>query len=175
MTLLAEIAEHLRSDSVRFAAIGAAALSVHGVARATADIDLMTVDRRVLVDAFWRGLAAEADVRVGDYDDPLAGVVRLRSKRDVRPVDVVVGKYRFIAKVIECAERGTVGGVEVPVATLVDLVLLKLFAGGPQDAWDIEQATAIGGARLVDEVDRRVGDLPEEARQLWSRIRSRRS
>src|SRR6059036_2303956 len=61
--------------------------------------------------------------------------------------------------------------VSVPVATAADLVLLKLYAGGPQDAWDVEQLLAgPGRAALVAEVDAALGTPPEDSRRLWARI-----
>ncbi len=52
-----------------------------------------------------------------------------------------------------------------------DLILLKLYAGGGQDAWDIEQllATDERGA-LVAAVDAEVGSLPADAQQRWRRV-----
>jgi hypothetical protein len=59
------------------------------------------------------------------------------------------------------------------VARPPDLILLKLYAGGPQDAWDIEQLiTGPGASSLIDEVEHRLEALPEPCRQLWARIRA---
>jgi hypothetical protein len=50
-------------------------------------------------------------------------------------------------------------------------VLLKLYAGGPQDAWDVQQLLAVEDrAALVSEVESRLGDLPAHAATLWRRI-----
>ena len=51
------------------------------------------------------------------------------------PIDVVVGKFGWQRRVLERAEP--MG--ELPVVRAADLILLKLYAGGPQDAWDIQQ------------------------------------
>lgn len=54
-----------------------------------------------------------------------------------------------------------------------DLVLLKLYAGGPQDAWDIVQLRAGDDAGTVArEVEQRRPSLPLECRALWARIRA---
>jgi len=53
------------------------------------------------------------------------------------PVDVVVSKYDYAHDIVERAERHMVGGVNVHVVQLPDLVLLKRDAGGTQDKWDI--------------------------------------
>ncbi len=69
------------------------------------------------------------------------------------------------------ASPSEIEGISVPVATAADVVLLKLYAGGPQDAWDVEQL--LGGsdrAALVADVDAALPALPEESRRLWARI-----
>src|SRR5688572_839643 len=95
-TLLSDVAQHLERHEVLAALIGAEALAFHGIVRATVDIDLLTVSKAVLSTDFWKPLEQQAtvDVRRGDFQDPLAGVVRLRS-RDDESLDVVVAKYKF--------------------------------------------------------------------------------
>ena len=48
---------------------------------------------------------------------------------------------------------------------------VKLFAGGPQDAWDIQQLL-LGPERdsLIAEVERELTDLPGYSYHLWRRI-----
>jgi hypothetical protein len=52
---LLDLLEH---HGVPFCVIGGVALAVHGHARYTADVDLLTMDRRVLDPAFWAGAGA---------------------------------------------------------------------------------------------------------------------
>jgi hypothetical protein len=47
--------------------IGGSALAVHGYARFTADVDLLTMDGRVLDEKFWDG-ADLPEIRKGDWD-----------------------------------------------------------------------------------------------------------
>jgi hypothetical protein len=52
-----------------------------------------------------------------------------------------------------------------------DLILLKLYAGGSQDAWDIEQLLAAGDREtLVVAVNAELDSLPGDARARWRRI-----
>ncbi|MBV8519050.1 MAG: hypothetical protein JO197_16770 [Acidobacteria bacterium] len=51
-------------------------------------------------------------------------------------------------------------------------MLLKLFAGGPQDAWDIEQVLAGGATDVVNDVEVHIDELPSAARELWARLRA---
>ena len=52
-----------------------------------------------------------------------------------------------------------------------DLVLLKLYASGPQDAWDIQQLLSSPGREaLTAEVETRLMELPAQATAFWRRI-----
>lgn len=174
MKLLAAVCAALDAAGISYALIGAGALTVHGVGRSTLDLDLLTTDPAVLVAGFWErrpGGLASADVRRGDAADPLAGVVRFEAGNEA-PVDLVVGRSEWQKRILGRARRLSLGEVTLPVAGAADLILLKLFAGGSQDAWDIVQILAAGGrADLAAEVESRLGDLPAEAAALWSRIR----
>ena len=80
MSLVQDVVAVLRREKIDHALIGAVAMAVHGVSRATADVDFLTVDGRVLEAALWDSLSNEGvTLRVlkGDFDDPLAGSVRL--------------------------------------------------------------------------------------------------
>lgn len=171
--LLDRVAESLRDADVAFALIGAAALALHGVSRSTVDIDLFVTDRRVLEADFWASLSDNVDVKVhtGDDSNPLAGVVRCRANGQ-RDIDVVVGKSRWQQALIARAERAP--GLALAVVRAADLILLKLYAGGSQDRWDIDQLLA-GPDRdaLVRNVDQHLSPLPTEARELWARLLGR--
>ena len=163
----------LRARDIPFCVIGAAAMAVHGVARSTQDVDLLVVSPETLDPATWEPLRRDGISVIphpGDVTDPLRGVVRVRTTSPP-PVDVIVGKARWQAAVLERARMASIEGVDVPVARTADLVLLKLYAGGPQDAWDVTQLLE-GPDRsgLVAEVERGLADLPDDSRALWRRI-----
>jgi hypothetical protein len=177
LSLLARVATLLRERGVSMAVIGAAAMAAHGVSRSTRDLDLLTVDTQCLTTAFWDAVRAEAtsvDVRAGDATDPLAGVVRLRRPGEA-PLDVVIGRGAWQGEIVRQATDAVVEGVTVPVAGAAGLILLKLYAGGPQDSWDI--ATLLASperAALVAEVERGLAALPEDARRRWPALRDAR-
>ncbi len=173
MTLLARVSAVLETHGAPYAMIGAAALAAHGVTRATADLDLLTADARCLDAGWWASLAtggSTVDVRRGDAGDPLAGVVRVSTAAgDEAPVDVMAGRARWQEGVVACALRTTVEGANVPIVRAEDLVLLKLYAGGPQDAWDVDQLLdAVPAIEPV--VEARLGELPTACAALWRRI-----
>ena len=135
MTALADVCGVLDANGLSYALIGAAALAARGIARSTYDIDLLTTDSRTLDGPLWSAFGGAAEIRRGDADDPLAGVVRVAIPGE-RPIDVVVGKHAWQARAIERAER-IPGGP--PIVLARDLILLKLYAGGTQDMWDIRE------------------------------------
>ena len=173
MKLLFEVAGHLQDAGIGYALIGAAAMAARGVSRATLDLDVLVTDARVLRAPDWAGLPAgtKVDVRPGDADDPLAGVVRF-DRAGERPVDLVVGRFEWQRRAVERADPLALEGRLLRVARSVDIVLSKLFAGGPQDAWDVAQLLALPSERgLAAQVERDLPQLPAEAAALWARIR----
>jgi predicted nucleotidyltransferase len=175
VSLLRDVIARLEAERIPFALIGAAAMAVHGVSRATADVDLLTVNARALQGELWSAFEARGvGLRVlrGDIDDPLAGSVRL-SLAEGRMVDVVVGRHAWQREIIEAAPEASIGEVSLKVVRPAGLVLLKLYAGGPKDAWDVralleshEEAPAI-----KVEVDQLIARLPSESQALWMRLR----
>jgi len=177
LSLLIDVTGLLRRADIPHAVIGAAALAVHGVARATADLDLFALDPACLEQSLWSQLRSESaavEIRHGDTLDPLAGVVRFESSDGDR-VDLVVGRHAWQRELLDRALRTELRGAPVPVVRAADLVLLKLFAGGSQDAWDIDQLLDLDeGAAIVERVEAALPDLPDECAALWRRILEQR-
>lgn len=173
MSLLADVLRILRGEDVHHALIGAAALAVHGVSRSTADIDLLTVDGRVLRPDMWAEVRASGravQVIAGDADDPLAGMVRLSEGNEA--VDVVVGRGAWQRAIVESAVPRSIGDVDVPVASAAGVALLKLHAGGPKDAWDVQSLldAANDPQALRAEIEAGLSRLGSDSRRLWQRI-----
>jgi hypothetical protein len=164
--LITAVAERLRAAEVPFAVIGAAAMSARGFPRQTLDFDFLVTDRRVLEPGFWHGLPQNADSRIGDTDDPLAGLVRFAAPA----VDVVIGRYRWQAEALSRAQELRVEGRLLPVVTLGDLILLKLHAGGYRDAADVRMMLDGADLGAKEHIDRELPTLPRDARRLWGEI-----
>jgi hypothetical protein len=175
MRILDRVCAALEGMAAGYALIGARALGIRGYPRMTVDYDLLTTDRRVLERGVWADLARAGlliDVRPGDFDDPLGGVVRVRS-HDGGEVDVVVGKREWQRGVIGRAERLDLGGVVVPVALSGDLVLLKLDAGGVLDLQDVVALLALGDREAtIRHVEEHLHELGEDSRRAWKRVRA---
>ena len=104
----------------------------------------------------------------GDADDPLAGVVRIVVPGE-RPIDVVVGRQPWQERAIE---RATPLDEHVAVVQPRDLVLLKLYAGGTQDLWDVRQLLALPGAEeLVRAVEDDLRQLAPAMTHTWRAVR----
>jgi hypothetical protein len=168
MMLLLRIVAYLDGRGVVSALIGGGALAAHGIARATLDFDLLVVDRAVLVSPFWDDFPATVELRPGDADDPLAGVVRVSDGGEA--VDVIVGKHAWEAQMLARRVTVTVELQPLPTVDRADLVLLKLFAGGPQDLLDVRLLLAADTGNLRNEVEQRVLDVPVETRRLWKSV-----
>jgi hypothetical protein len=171
VSLLADVSATLAGVGVPHAVIGAAALAAHGVTRATADVDILVTDARCLATPLWAALSVTAitvDIRRGDAADPLAGVVRLTAAGE-SPVDVIVGRTPWQEAIVRRAVLTRVADASVSIVGPADLVLLKLYAGGSQDAWDIDQLLdTVPGIQA--EVEASLAELPAECAGLWQRI-----
>jgi hypothetical protein len=171
MTLLDRVGALLDERAIPHALIGAAALAAAGVSRSTYDLDLLTGDSRVLLPETWqrlRELGVSVDIRRGDDEDPLGGVVRLEQTGE-RPVDVILGKYGWQNRIVERAQRSP-GGPRV--VRPPDLILLKLYAGGTQDLWDVRELMRLSGASAwAAAVEAELSMLPKAMRHRWSGLR----
>jgi hypothetical protein len=149
-------------------------MAVHGVTRSTRDLDLLVIAAECLTADFWatvRDQGVSVSLRRGGADDPLAGVARFTVSGE-NPVDLIVGKSAWQAGVLARARHATIQGARVPVASRADLVLLKLYAAGSQDAWDVEQLLAgPERAEVIAQVETTFHELPPESRSMWARIR----
>lgn len=159
----------LEQRGVRFCVIGGLALAAHGYARYTADVDLLTMDRRVLDASFWGDATGGVEIRTADADDPLGGVVRWPS---TPPHDLLLGRGYAMQLAVDTALRDDV--LDAPVATALALVLLKLEAGGPHDRNDIvalaEAQRALGTYDWRGAVAAHLPRLSAAARATWDRV-----
>src|SRR5258708_26886941 len=131
----------------------------------------MRPDKRVLHASFWVSLeGADVDIRKGDFDDKVKGVVRIHLADGVG-TDVVVGKWKWEQAVIDRAERMDVGKMNVPVPRVSDLILLKLAAGGGLDLQDIGNLLEIHGqVPLVAEVEEHIDEVRPDVRDTWAKL-----
>jgi hypothetical protein len=170
MNAAARVLDYLEAHGVTAALIGGIALSAHGIARATLDADILVADPVVLDQAFWaEGPGPTSpEIRRGDPDDPLLGLVRFDFADT--PVDVIVGRGAWIGQILARRLSITVTGRPLPVVDRADLVLLKLFARGPQDLLDVRLLLAAASATLRRQVEERLPQVPASVREAWQEL-----
>ncbi len=168
---ISDIVQVLETSGVSYALIGGRAVIARGHLRATVDYDFLTTDKIVLSAAFWASLEdSEIEIRKGDFDDQFKGVVHIRLP-DGRDTDVIVGKWKWEQAAINRAERMDVGGMNVPVPRVSDLILLKLAAGGGLDLQDIGNLMEVYGRdSLVAEVEARIDEVRPDVRETWTKL-----
>lgn len=175
MNLLALVTEALSSQEIPHALVGGMALAAHGLARATLDADLLVLAPVAVDEHAWerlRSAGATIDIRRGDPDDPFHAVVRISAPTS-SPVDVLVGRFAWQRAVIARASPVSLPTVQIPVVGVADLVLLKIFAGGPQDLVDAQRLLATPDrSKIVADVNARIDALPETCRQEWERLKA---
>lgn len=164
------IISHLTRQNVGHCLIGGLALAAWGVARYTADADLLTLDPRVLDPSLWSDWGTSGPrITRGDSEDPLGGVVRFAGPPRQ---DLILGRGAAARIALETAERSE--AFPCPVASPCGLILLKLEAGSPQDAADIlallGNAQYLGRPDLKTEVLSQVHLLTGEARAFWTKV-----
>lgn len=167
------VKDALEAAGARYAVIGGRAVAARGYPRVTFDTDFFTGDRKVFERSMWDTVAAAGatlDIRRGDYDDPLGGVVHITFP-DGTDVDVVVAKWKWEAEVIDRAESMMVAGMVAPVPRTSDLILLKLAAGGYRDLSDVHGLLSTAPRHdLIAQVEQHLARLQPDAQAEWRRI-----
>lgn len=160
-----------------FALIGGHALLAYGIARQTEDVDLLVGTPGVLDPARWGPESPRPVLRPRtDPTDPLDGVALLEPEDEEGnelPVEAIVLERIWARAVLARATaRATVAGVEVPVVDLADLVLLKVYAGGPLDRADVAAIAARPDwPPIRATLEERLVSGPRVARRNWAHWR----
>ncbi len=161
--LLLDAVEILQRENVDYAVIGAFALSVHGVVRASTDADalLSTTPKQLsrLRTRFDRAGFGTV-LRRGDADDPIPTMLVLSDAHGNR-VDLLGGLRGMDPEVFSRTVEVPFIGESLRIVGREDFIAMKCFAGGPQDILDAQ--SAYRGARgpidldLLRSVTRRFG------------------
>ncbi len=149
--LLVDAVRILQRENVAYAVIGAFALSVHGVVRASTDADalLFTTQKRLksLRTQFNRaGFGTE--LRRGDADDPVQSMLMLSDKFGNR-VDLLGGLRGMDPELFSRTLEVAFLGESLRIVGREDFIAMKCFAGAPQDILDAQSAYR-GAAGPVD-------------------------
>lgn len=182
LAALRDLGRWFDDEQIPAAIIGGIGASLRGRPRLTRDIDAVVFvpdDAAMLESARRFGF-------VERIDDVLAFARRsrmllLRHAASGTDIDVSFGAIPFEQEVIQRAERLTIGGATVPIATAEDLVIMKSLARRPRDIADVESILeanpGIDLARIRSWVTQ-IADLlemPEIRDDLETMIRKRRT
>ncbi len=146
--LMADVAELLATQGVRYAVIGAMAAAVHGVVRASLDADAIValqVREAQAPASVPLEEGYEAVLRAGDVDDPIPALLEVRDRHGNR-VDLAGRPARHGSR--SCMNRTrqvTLAEAILEIVGREDFIAMKAFAGGPVDLAD---------ARAVIDLDR---------------------
>ena len=144
----------LQEERVDYVVVGGLAINLHGVERATMDVDLvLAMDegnlRRFLAAATRLKLNPSLPVRLEALCDARQLDTWVREKHliafslhaaspNVPTVDIIVRPAVPFEQMIRNRVEKDVGGVHLSLACIDDLILLKTGTGRKQDASDIE-------------------------------------
>ena len=176
--LLSETGTQLQL-TLRFALLGGLAVSTWGVIRATQDIDVIadcepspirSLSLRAKIKERLEDLDSSVEWRVGDYDDPIPLLLRVKLSPAFQGVgaDIIWAHKRWQRDALQRAIGVDVAGDQIPVLQPEDLILMKLEAGGPQDLLDVQELLSVSPpqldvTRLKDSAKRlRVGKVLDE-------------
>jgi hypothetical protein len=92
------------------------------------------------------------------------------------PVDVVVGRSPWTQRILQRKSEVRLGDQSIPVVDRADLVLLKLYAGGPQDLLDARMLLAAGDETETQRIiEGRLAEAPAAVRSAWRELTGRTS
>ena len=123
MQILTSIHSAATSAHKRFLLIGGHALNVHGILRATGDIDLMVLAQ----DApFWRELLQQLGYEI--FHESSAFMQSKPKELTAWPIDLMLVDADTISKAMSDATTTEVFGPPLPVASVASLMAMKLHA-----------------------------------------------
>jgi hypothetical protein len=146
--LLYQLTEAFKKANLKYAVVGGYALALHGLVRATIDVDFVlslnlkdfeTAENVLKV----LGLQSRLPVRAQDIIKMREEYIKNRNllawsfvdyKDPARQVDILINKDLSDITV----KKISVGGQKISVASLEDLLEMKLAAGRPQDLVDVQ-------------------------------------
>lgn len=140
--LLLDVVEILRRENVDYAVIGAFALTVLGVVRATMDVDALLFTepaRMAKLEKQFKQASFDTELRTPEADDPVAGMLVLSDDFDNR-VELLGGLRNMDPELFSRTLEIEFRHAKLRVVGREDFIAMKCFAGGPQDLIDARSA-----------------------------------
>ncbi len=150
LLLLLDVADELDDLKIPYAVIGAAAVSVYGLPRASLDADAVIQikkgkENKLCLVLKKRGLSAE--VRKGACDDPISMVIKVKDKYDNR-ADLLSGIRDIKHDVFSRTKKVKFRKDTLNITAAEDLIVMKALAGSYQDIEDIKGIIQVWGKKL---------------------------
>ena len=177
--LLLDVVDILRRENIDYLVIGAFALSVHGVVRASRDVDALLQISLSGINKLQQSFEAaglQTALRLGDADDPIPTMLVLTDSHGNR-VDLLGGLRGLDPKVFSRAIEVTFLGDTLRFVGREDFIAMKCFADGLQDLLDAKGAY-LGAEGPIDldlmrRITRRFGrDAADRLEQILANLAS---
>lgn len=159
---LADLGRWLDAVGAKFAVVGGLAVSLMSRPRFTQDVDALAI----LSEAQWeRALAlAPSHGIVPRIEDALIfarrnRVLLLRHAESAIDIDLILGGLSFEQSAVDHAEVHHIGGVQVRLPRIEDLLVMKAVAHRPQDMHDIDELLAAHPEANIEAVRRWVREF----------------
>jgi hypothetical protein len=140
--LLVDVADTLRREQLDYLVVGAFALSVHGVIRASTDADALiqtSLSKMKQLRRVFESAGFEAEFRQGAADDPIPAMLVLSDSHGNR-VDLLGGLRGLDPKVFTRGIEVSFQDESLRFVGREDFIAMKCFAQGPQDLLDAKAA-----------------------------------
>jgi hypothetical protein len=140
--LFLDVAEVLTREKIDYLIIGAFALSVHGLVRASSDVDALLYvshSRLAKISKIFEAAGFEVTIRRGDDDDPILSMLVLSDTYGNR-VELLGGLRGLDPMVFSRAVEVSFHGCNLRVASREDFIAMKCFAGAAQHLADARAA-----------------------------------
>jgi hypothetical protein len=161
--LLLDVVDVLRAEKTDYAVIGAVAGTVHGVVRVSKDADVLlsaAAPDGPKIERAFKNAGFRTIFNRGDLDDDIQGLLRV-SDEFGNQVDMLLGLRRLDPKAFSRTIEVPLQGVPLRFIGREDFIAMKVYAGGPVDLQDAENAVAAKpeglDVRLVRELAKRFG------------------
>jgi hypothetical protein len=158
--LLADVTFVLDTCGIDYAVIGALAVAVHGVVRASVDADAVVAAavpqlRELQTKLKAGGLFVE--LRSGGVDDPIGAMMIVMDRYGNR-VDLLAGIQGLDGGIYQRSITLQPSGIRAALKIVgrEDLIAMKLAAGSPKDLMDAEGCIAVAGDSLDADLVRKL-------------------
>jgi hypothetical protein len=140
--LVLDVVDILRGEKVNYAVIGAFALTVLGVVRATTAVDALLFaapGRLAKLEKVYKQAGFDTELRSAEADDPVSGMLIL-SDDFGNHVELLGGLRNMDPDIFSRALEIEFRQEKLHIVGREDFIAMKCYAGGPQDLLDARSA-----------------------------------